>query len=188
MKGLFVTLLTVLVLAGWAFLGPISFERGGSIEIEGTSNVHGWSCDVDQYTATAAGEASGTTLTSLSALRVNVAPARIDCDNSTMNKKLRDALGTSAISYTMTNATVGAARGNRFPIQVNGRLSVHGQSRGVSIAAQAQALGGNRFKVTGSVPVVMSQYGISPPTAMLGTMRTGDRVTVKFDVTMNAGR
>ena len=33
----------------------------------------------------------------------------------------------------------------------------------------------------------MSQHGVSPPRAMMGTMRTGDKVTVKFNVTMNAG-
>ena len=184
---LYSALLAVFLLAGWAFLGPITFERGSTITIEGSSNVHGWSCDVKNFSANASGQAGGSVLTSLTALRVNVPVTGIDCDNGTMNGKLRDALGSSPISYTLTSATLGSARGNQFPIQVSGRLSIHGQTKSVSINAQAQSLGGNRFKVTGSVPVVMSQYGVSPPTAMMGTMRTRDNVTVKFDVTMNAG-
>ena len=49
---------------------------------------------------------------------------------------------------------------------------------------QGQAVGGNRFHVTGTVPLLMSQYGIRPPTAMMGTMRTRDAVTIRFDVTL----
>lgn len=185
-----VALVAVLLIAGWAVVaGPFTFERGGTITITGTSNVHGWTCAVPTYTATGAGEASGTTLTRLTALTVTVPVTGINCNNNrTMNGKLREALGTSPISYTLTSATVGAVRSGRFPISVQGRMNIHGTARPIAITAQAQSLGGNRFKVTGSVPVTMSQFGVTPPRAMAGAMRTGDRVTVDFDVTMNAGR
>jgi hypothetical protein len=32
----------------------------------------------------------------------------------------------------------------------------------------------------------MSDYGMKPPTAMLGTIKTGDAVTVHFDLVANA--
>jgi hypothetical protein len=54
----------------------------------------------------------------------------------------------------------------------------------MQITAQGQALSGNRYRFTGSVPVTMSQFGMRPPTAMMGAMRVGDRVTVRFDVTL----
>lgn len=174
------------LLAGWAALAPITFERGGKITVEGTSNVHGWTCESTNFTASAAGTASGSALTSLTALNVTVAPANLDCKNGTMNGKMREALTAAPVTYTLTNAAVGAAQGDRFPITVSGRLTIKGTARPVTISAQARALGNGRFKVTGEVPVTMSQHGIRPPTAMMGTMRTGDRVAVKFDVTLNA--
>ena len=179
----------MLLLAGWALVsGPITFERGSSIAVDGTSNVHDWSCDAGQFMASAAGEASGATLTSLTALRVTVTPANMDCGNGAMDKNLRKATGTAPIVYALTSATVGGARNGTFPINVQGRLTMHGTTRSVAITAQGKSLGGNRFQVTGSVPVTMSDYGIDPPTAMLGTMRTGDRATVRFNVTLNASR
>lgn len=181
-------LLAVLVVAGWAVAQPLSFERGSTIKIEGTSNVHGWSCDVDQFASTVTGAATATTLTSLDALTVTVPTASIDCNNGTMNGKMREALGSSPVQFTMTRGTVGNAQNGRFPIQVAGRLTIKGSTQAVTFMAQGQPLGNGRFKVTGEVPVTMSQFGVRPPTAMMGAMRTGDRVAVKFDVTMNGGR
>ncbi|GAB5535068.1 MAG: hypothetical protein Rubg2KO_13170 [Rubricoccaceae bacterium] len=177
-----------LILAGWAVAsGPITFERGSSITVEGTSNVHDWDCDADEFMASGAGQASGATLTSLTALRVTVVPANLDCGSGTMNKNLRKATGTSPIVYALTSATTGAVRNGTFPINVQGQLTMHGTTRSVAIRAQGKSLGGNRFQVTGSVPVTMSQFGIDPPRAMMGTMRTGDQATVQFNVKINAG-
>jgi len=38
--------------------------------------------------------------------------------------------------------------------------------------------------VTGSYKFKMSSFGIDPPRAMLGTIRTGDEVTIKFKINL----
>jgi polyisoprenoid-binding protein YceI len=37
---------------------------------------------------------------------------------------------------------------------------------------------------TGMVPIKMTDFGIKPPTAMFGTLRTGDEVKVNFALTV----
>jgi polyisoprenoid-binding protein YceI len=183
-----IALLSVLSIAGWAATDePLTFVRGGTITIEGTSNVHGWDCSTTQFTGTANGALAATGIDGLSALSVSVPVAQIDCDNGTMNTKLREALRASAapnIRFVLGNATVSAPRNNRFNVNSRGQLTIAGQTRPVTFTAQGQVLANNRYRFTGSVPVTMSQFGIRPPTAMMGTMRTGDRVTVRFDVTL----
>ena len=49
---------------------------------------------------------------------------------------------------------------------------------------QGQALGGGRYRFTGSTPISMSSFGMERITAVMGTMRVRDRVTVNFDVTV----
>ena len=156
----------------------------GTITIEGTSNVHGWTCTTTQLTGSGDAAGAATGLTGFSALTVTVPVARIECRNGTMNTKLREALATPNVQFVLSNATVGAARNNRFTVNANGRLTIAGQTRNVQVTAQGQALPNNRFRFTGSVPVTMSQYGVRPPTAMAGTMRVRDNVTVRFDVTL----
>jgi polyisoprenoid-binding protein YceI len=183
-----IALLSVLSIAGWAASDePLTFVRGGTITIEGTSNVHGWDCTTTQFTGNANGALAETGITGMSALTVSIPVAQIDCDNGTMNTKLRQALRASAapnIRFVLGNATVSGARANRFTVNTSGQLTIAGQTRPVTFTAQGQVLANNRYRFTGSVPVTMSQFGIRPPTAMMGTMRTGDRVTVRFDVTL----
>ena len=104
------------LLAGWAPLGPITFERGRKINVEGTSNVHGWTCE---------STTSGHRRRRVGGERAhgphgprNVTVTGIDCKNGTMTGKIREALAAAPITYTLTSATLGAARGNQFPIQV----------------------------------------------------------------------
>jgi polyisoprenoid-binding protein YceI len=183
-----IALMTVLSLAGWAQSDePLTFARGGTITIEGTSNVHGWTCTTSSFTGNAdAGTAAGG-LTGLAALSLSVPVAQIDCNNGTMNTKLREALRASAapnIRFVLGSATVSTPRNNRFTVNTRGQLTIAGQTRPVNFQAAGQALADGRYRFQGSVPVTMSQWGIRPPTAMMGTMRVGDRVTVRFDVTL----
>lgn len=175
-----------LVAAGWAaFAG---FEPGGRIRIEGTSNVHGWHCSAPRYSGDFGSTAAGDALASIDRLTFTVPVAGIDCNNGTMNGKLRDALRASAnptIRYTLQSAQFGAPTNGRFSVNASGQLTVAGQTRPLQMTVQGQALGGGRYRFTGSTPISMRSFGIEPITAMLGTMRVGDRVTVNFDVTVS---
>lgn len=177
-------LAAVLSLVGWMAADvPLSFATGGTVTVAGTSNVHGWTCAAGRFTGTGDGTPTAAGLTALSALTVTVPVAQIDCGNGQMNRKLRDALlatTSPTIRFVLSNATVS----NRSTITANGQLTIAGQTRPVRITAQGQPVSGNRFRFTGTVPLLMSQYGIRPPTAVMGTMRTRDAVTIRFDVTL----
>jgi hypothetical protein len=169
-------LVAVLGLAGWSLLPErFNFERGSRVWVEGTSTVHDWSCNAEQITAGLDATTSGDALSGIGALTVTIPVSGLDCDNGTMNGKMRDALGTSPIRFTLSSARVGSANGGRFGVELDGQLSIHGTSRAQRVTAQGQPLGGGRYRFTGSVPVTMSQFGVQPPTAMMGTLRTGDR-------------
>ncbi|MBE2186815.1 MAG: YceI family protein [Rhodothermales bacterium] len=158
---------------------PFSIASG-TVRVAGTSNVHDWRCTSSRPTGSFQGEANGTSLTSVSNLTVTIPVATLDCRNGTMNSNLRRAMNASAqptVRFALASATVSGRT-----ISGNGQLTINGTTKPVAIRAEAQAADGGGFRLTGSVPVVMSQFGITPPVAMMGTMRTGDRVTVSFDV------
>ena len=178
-------------LTGWTFatdgwhVAPdrYTFASGSRVWVEGTSNVDEWSCESGPLTATLDGTASGASLTAVSALTVTTPVAGMDCGNGTMNGKLRNALGSSPIRFTVANARVRPSTSGRFIVEADGRLSIHGTTRTQRVRATGRALSGGRFQFTGEVPVTMSEFGVDPPRALFGALRTGDRVTVKFDVT-----
>lgn len=174
----------LLGVAGW-HVAPdrFTFAPGSRVWVEGTSTVHDWSCEAEQISAALDATLNGRAIQDLGALTVTVPVASLECGNRTMNGKLRDALGTSPIRFTLSEGRVGQPNGDRFLVEANGTLSIRGTSRAQRVRADGRVLGGTRYRFTGEVPLTMSQFGVEPPRAMMGTLRTGDRVTVKFDVT-----
>lgn len=167
------------------FVALADFEPGGSIRIEGSSNVEGWRCTAPRYTGTFAGTGRGDALTSIERLTFTVPVNGIQCKNGTMNGKLRHALKAPAnpsIVYTMQSNRVGAATAGKFAVEAAGQLALAGQTHPVQMTVQGQSLGGGRYRFTGSTPISMRSYGMERVTALLGTMRVRDGVTVHFDV------
>ena len=178
--------LALVALTAWnGHVPPFSFATGSSVRVTGTSNVHGWTCTATRVTGTLTGQGTAAALTDLSDLTVTVPVSALDCRNGTMNTNMRRAMNTSAnpnIRFTMASATVTPGAGGRSTVSGTGQLTINGQTRPVRISATGEPGAGGRTRFQGSVPVNMPDFGITPPTAMMGTMRTGARVTVAFDV------
>jgi polyisoprenoid-binding protein YceI len=171
--------------AGWA-VQSYTFEPSSKIWVEGTSSVHDWECQVAQFAGAVDAEAGENGLAALSGTTLAVPVRGIDCDNGTMNGKLRDALGSTPIRYTLTSATLGApAAEGWITIRTTGQLTIAGTTRAVQMEVKGKAIDGNRFRFTGQHALKMTDFGIDPPTALLGTLKTGDQVTVHFDATVS---
>jgi polyisoprenoid-binding protein YceI len=171
--------------AGWV-AQSYTFDSSSKIWVEGTSTVHDWECQVDQFAGTVNAEAAEASFAELSGTTLTVPVQGIDCDNGTMNGKVRDALGSSAIRYALTDAEVGAPQADGwFPIQTTGRLTIAGETQNVQMAVKGKMVDGGRFRLTGQHAFQMTDFGVDPPTAMFGTLKTGDEVTVHFDATIS---
>lgn len=181
-------LFLALLFAGLLMAGSTTyqFDNASTITIDGTSNVRGWSCEASQMAGTLEGQASEQSLSAVTGVRLTIPVQGIECGNGQMNSKVRESLNASqnaTIRFTLRNAEVGApdAQGN-VRVNASGQLSIAGVERSVRVVANGTPAGNGRFRLTGEVPVKMSDYGISPPTAMLGALRTADDVMVAFDV------
>ena len=151
------------------------------IWVDGTSTIHDWTCEVANVTADIAAEDG---FSSLSKAVITVKSDALECKNGTMNKKALSALNVKkhpTIRFAATSNDVTTA-GNDIKIQTTGKLELAGTTKPVTatVTGKTQADGSIRF--TGTLPIKMSDYGIDPPTAMLGTMKTGDDVKVRFDI------
>lgn len=174
-----------LAAAGWV-VQSFTFESSSKIWVEGTSSVHDWDCQVAQFAGTVDAETGDNGLTALNGTTLAVPVRGIDCDNGTMNNKLRDALGTAPIRYTLSSATPGAPSAEGwFTIRTTGNLTIAGTTRPVQMEVKAKAIDGGRFRFTGQHALKMTDFGVDPPTALLGTLKTGDQVTVHFDATVS---
>src|SRR5918995_6471812 len=73
--------------------------------------------------------------------------------------------------------------GTAGTLKAIGMLTIAGVEREVALTLKTQRTDAT-LTVTGDVPILMTDYGIKPPTAMLGMLKTDPKVTVSFDVTL----
>lgn len=181
MKTLLAIIFGSLLFAGSAT--TLQFDSSGTIQVLGSSNVRNWSCTVNQLAGTMEAELDGQRLTSVDGVRVSIPVQGLNCGNSQLTSKVREILSegnNSLIRFTLSNAEV-----SQNQVLANGTVSVAGGTRSTRITATAAAADNGRIRLTGEVPLKMSDFGIDPPTAVLGTLRSDDDVTVRFDVTVH---
>jgi len=155
--------------------------------IEGTSNVHDWECNATVIDATIDIDAAGLATPApklVKKVAVKIPVAAMKCGHDKMDDNMRKALKADKnadILFTMATAEA-AADGKEFSLKMSGKLSIAGQENDVTMDVAATRLADGTLKAVATLPVKMTAYGVKPPTAMLGTIRCGDEVKVKFEL------
>jgi len=163
-----------------------SFTSDTQLYIDGTSSLHDWTCDVPGATGgftTAASEADASF--AITGGSVSVRVEDIECHKGTMNKKVKKALtinDAETIDFELGSAIVSAQSGNAFSLDITGNLTIAGTTQAVEMTASGTMQDG-KVQFEGSHTMLQTDYGVDPPTALLGRLKTGDEVTVRFVVT-----
>lgn len=182
----------VAVSALWA-AAPIRFQPESRLWVEGTSTVRDFTCQAGQLEGNVDPAPAVTQLAierldaAVRGVEVAVPVAALDCRNGTMNGHLRRALKADhhpAIEYRLSSYEVVAGGGEQAQLRMTGRLAMAGQDKPITIEATATQSNDGALQVRGSKEIVMSEWGVKPPSLMMGTMKVRDRVTVRFDVVL----
>ncbi|MEQ8583225.1 MAG: YceI family protein [Marinoscillum sp.] len=173
-------LLALLLISGlttgqWEFK---SAPTQSSMTILGTSSLHDWESEVGDFVV------SGTMAENLiSNLKVEVNVESIKSGKSIMDDKTYDALKSEkfpTIYFAAESLTLSGGKATGL-----GVLTLAGESRTITLEAETAPKGANAVQVDGKVSIKMSDYGIDPPTAMFGTLITGDQVTIQYQLLLN---
>lgn len=153
-----------------------------SINVHGTSNVHDWDMKPTKVT----GELGLNSSKQISAVTIKIEVKSLKSGNGIMDGKTYDAFDSKKnpyIIFQLTEATQTKLTDGDTEITLTGNLSFAGATKKISIKTVGKITKSGDYQLKGSVPLKMTDFKMKPPTAMLGTMKTGDGVTVKFDVT-----
>jgi polyisoprenoid-binding protein YceI len=74
---------------------------------------------------------------------------------------------------------------SEFTITAHGTLTVAGVERPIDLSVAARREG-EGIRLKGTRQLRMTEFEIKPPKMMMGTLRTGDQVTVTFDLLVGA--
>jgi polyisoprenoid-binding protein YceI len=102
-----------------------------------------------------------------------------------MDGKTHKALNSSKypeIKFQFTKGNTVNVSGQKSNLK--GDLIIAGQKKEVDMIFSIVGENQNQITVKGEVPLKMSDFGIEPPTAMMGTLKTGDEVLIKYELTL----
>ena len=176
----------------WRPLGDaMTLQPQSRLWFDGNSTVRKWTCKADGFDTAvdAAPDAVTGVLAGQKAVRavlVKVPAAQLECGNGTMNEHMLKALQAKAhptIEFRLSGYEV-ARGGDGVQGTLTGTLALAGQQKTISIPAQARAGGDGVLRVTGAHELNMREYGIKPPTLMLGTLKVDEKVVVRFDLAL----
>jgi polyisoprenoid-binding protein YceI len=161
---------------------------GSRIVINGTSNVHKWDCFTTRFTAVIEAAASPPSEVgkALGALDVTVPVRDIDCGHGGMTSNLRKAMHADQhpdVRFRMSSYEATAVRGGAaYDATIAGMLTINGVEKPVTVKATVVPDGKGGGRAEGSVDIRTTDYGVKPVRALMGSIRTGDRVTVVLTV------
>jgi polyisoprenoid-binding protein YceI len=178
-------LLATLPTAAHAHEVALALAPGSRLSIEGTSNLHRWSCTAATLAIDAKVDDEADALT-VRRLVVTVPVKDLHCGHAEMDSRLRAALDEPhAPSSRFVLLTLAPAafdpKVQRLRVSADGELTVHGTTRRLSVPAELERKP-HALAVRGAVDLRMTDYGVKPPVALGGLLKTGPVVTVKFEL------
>jgi polyisoprenoid-binding protein YceI len=170
----------------------LRLDPASEVTIDGTSSLHAFHCKTNKmmaYVDVDPGYAKDLTKVSrpIASVKVNIVVRTLSCGNGQMDKNMYatlDADKNPLIKYTMTGYDIldGSAKPAAFVAKTTGTLNISGKEKVISMSINAERLSDGKATAQAEEKILMSDFGIKAPSFMLGTLKVGNEVTVKFNL------
>ena len=171
---------------------PLDLQPESRLWVAGTSTVRSFQCQAGAFDAkveSAGADAVAAVLAgqkAVSSVEVTVPAEKLDCRNGTMNEHLRKAIKAKEFPTVVFRASSYdlARTSDSVSVTLNGSLTLGGVEKPITVKAFAKPGDNGTLIVSGTREVRMTEFGLKPPTLMLGTMKVDEKITVGFDVVL----
>ena len=162
-----------------------TLNNGASnLKVEGTSNIHDWELSANELQGSMKVQMEEGQLVQLDQLQFAVVAESLKSGKGGMDKNTYKALATDKhkrITYELTNVkNLDCTSKASCKITTNGVLTIAGTKQNVELVFDAKVTG-DKITLKGTKKINMTDYKVDPPTAMFGTITTGDEVNIKFE-------
>ncbi len=157
--------------------------------IEGTSNIHDWTMQSSKATATAVVTLASGAVSNINSISVVIPAESLKSEHAQMDKNSYKALKTSKnpnITFTSASSTVKPAGDNKFTVVSRGKLNISGVTKDVDLVATGVVNADKTITLNGSYKFKMTDFSVEPPSLMMGAIKTGNAISVKYNLTLKA--
>jgi YceI-like domain len=179
------------VLTAYTVLTATPTIASGSVSIAGTSNVHAYTASTAllrvtrvQLAADVAGPSFWDNVLrpgAVEAFEIAIPAASLSSPKKDLDKNMHKALKvTEHQDITFRLLRLEPRAGTPGAFRAVGVLQIAGVDREVALDLTTKRTDAG-LQVHGALDLLMTDYGITPPKAMLGMLKTDPKVTVTFD-------
>ncbi len=163
------------------------------LEIDGTSTLHNFEINAKKIDARlkATSEFQNFIIAPTNEsfeLQITIPVKDLSSGKDGMDENMRDAFDAEDnpnITYvfkTGSSIAVPDSGQSWYKMVTNGELTIAGVKKNVNMTVYSYKDNAGEIHFKGSKKIKMTDYKIDPPTMFFGTVKTGDEVTIKFDL------
>ncbi|MBC7914202.1 MAG: YceI family protein [Pyrinomonadaceae bacterium] len=160
---------------------PFKSTTGSQIKVIGTSNIHDWTMNASSFVCEGNYILKGGQLQDITSLSFSLPVVNLKGKEDLLNSRAHKALKASEyskITFKLTNAVV---QSQQKTIKATGNLTIGGVTNPITFNS-TYTLSGDEIICKGSKSIKMSEYGIKPPTFMLGALKVANEVTIDLAI------
>lgn len=179
---------TLVALAiGVAGIGQLKYgAANASVSIKGTSTLHDWEMKSEQGKCDATLVMNGEKLSSISSLSFIVAAETLKSGTNGLDKNGYKALDTKkypSISFVLTSGTITPVDATTYQFKGAGNLTISGTTKATELTGTLKYNPADKsFTISGTKVMKMTEYKVTPPTVLFGTIKTGDQITIGYNL------
>lgn len=151
------------------------------LEVHGTSSLHDWHVDAEEQSGKIV--ITNTENLEIKSLSFSVKAESLKSGKSSMDNNTYKALNTDdykTIDFKLNSVKqVEKIKENSFKVSVLGNMTISGVTKTITLELTIK-LDGTKVLIEGEKSILMTDYGIDPPKALLGTIKTGNKINIIF--------
>jgi polyisoprenoid-binding protein YceI len=170
----------------------LRLDPASEVSLEGTSSLHAFHCKtnkINAYVDVDPGYAKDLTKIArpIVSVKIVIAVRTLTCGNGQMDKNMYSTLKVDenpVIKYTLSGYDIldGSASPTAFVAKTTGTLTISGQDKVIAMKINAERLSDGKATAQAEQEILMTDFGITPPSFMFGTLKVGNEIKVKFNL------
>lgn len=156
-----------------------------NIEVDGTSTLHDWEMKTLKATGSAVFVFNGNKISAIQNAQLIVKVNDLKSESSGLDKNAYNAMNASAnpqIIFTSSDVNLVSSDGINYSLKLSGKLSMSGVTKALDLTGTGKLNSDKSFSFSGSKKIDMTLWGIKPPSFMMGAMKTGKEIIIKYTI------